>query len=254
MILQFLGCFGGETPQHRMTCILIDEIYLLDAGCATSALAIEQQLKIESVIISHSHWDHIISVPLLLDNFLMMGRQKSLTVSSIEPVIENLKKHVFNNLLWPDYASISRLSSLVEFEVFKEEEENKVGHLNVIPIAVNHTTPAVGYIIRQKDKSLLYTGDTGPTEKIWEIANSLPDIKCVIVESTFPSRLSNVARLSKHMTPQTLKIELKKLNNKDIPILIFHAKPQYFNEIEEEISSIGNSHIEMIKPGAVYIL
>ena len=55
MELRVLGCHGGETPQHRTTAFLIDERLTLDAGALTSQLTLEDQARIEVVLVSHSH-------------------------------------------------------------------------------------------------------------------------------------------------------------------------------------------------------
>jgi ribonuclease BN (tRNA processing enzyme) len=110
----------------------------------------------------------------------------------------------------------------------------------------------VGYTIRKGRSAILYAGDTGPTERIWEEANELADLKALILEVSFPNRLGAAAVDSGHMTPGALKRELKKLRRKDILILLAHMKPQYLNLLRMEIRQLGRRRVSFLRPGQRY--
>ncbi len=79
MRLDVLGCHGGELPRCRTTCFLIDEVLALDAGALTASLPLDQLLKVDDIVVSHSHFDHVKDLPLLAD--LIVGRrEKPVTV------------------------------------------------------------------------------------------------------------------------------------------------------------------------------
>ena len=59
MRLRVLGCHGGESATHRTTCFLIDDVLALDAGALTRGLSVPEQAKIDAVVLSHIHLDHI---------------------------------------------------------------------------------------------------------------------------------------------------------------------------------------------------
>ena len=51
MKIRVLGCHGSELPGHNPTAFLINDSILLDAGAVTSALTLEEQLKIKAILI-----------------------------------------------------------------------------------------------------------------------------------------------------------------------------------------------------------
>lgn len=126
------------------------------------------------------------------------------------------------------------------------------GH-TVCAYRVNHTVPAVGYVISdKKGRSLLYTGDTGPTEAIWKTPLK---VNAVIVEVSFPNSMAALAIKTGHLTPKLLKKELAKMKFLPDRIFITHPKPQYIKQITKEIEDIsakGKIRIRILKSGDVY--
>lgn len=68
MDLRVLGCHGGETPRHRTTAFLLDERLAIDAGALTSQLEMAEQDRLQGVLVSHSHLDHIRDLATIVDN------------------------------------------------------------------------------------------------------------------------------------------------------------------------------------------
>ena len=68
MQVQVLGCSGGIGDGRHTTSFLIDDDILLDAGSGVSRLSRAALARIDHVFITHSHLDHILSLPLLLDS------------------------------------------------------------------------------------------------------------------------------------------------------------------------------------------
>jgi ribonuclease BN (tRNA processing enzyme) len=112
--------------------------------------------------------------------------------------------------------------------------------------------PAVGYFIKQGNTAIIYTGDTGPSDQIWEVANQRPELRALLIETSFPNKLSEVAQKSGHLTPRLLKEELLKLNRNDLTILLAHMKPQYLPVLRKEIKKIPYPRISLLRQGARY--
>ena len=85
--------------------------------------------------------------------------------------------------------------------------------------------------------SFLITGGC-TADRVWEIANATDNLKCVIVDCSFPNHLEDLAVASGHMTPQMLARDLKKLERK-IPILVYHLKPSFERQMAEELDALG---------------
>jgi len=63
--LRILGCSGGFGAGLRTTSFLWDADTLIDAGTGVGDLSLEELLKIDQIFLTHSHLDHIVSIPFL---------------------------------------------------------------------------------------------------------------------------------------------------------------------------------------------
>lgn len=252
MKIRVLGCHGSEFQGGQTTAFLINDCLLLDAGTVASALTLDEQRKIRSILITHPHLDHTKDILFLADNIIVENRA-SIEVVSIPEVLEILKSYLLNDKIWPDFTILPTADDpILRFRSIKTGEDIRIGGLTVKAISVNHTVDAIGYIVRDETSSILYTGDTGPTDKIWEEANKLSNLKAVIVETSFPNHLHKLAEMSGHLTPMMLRDQLNKLKNFNSSILIFHMKPQYLPELENEITKLENLNIIILKQGKVF--
>lgn len=235
MDIQVLGASGGDYDTFRSTSLLINENILLDAGAVVSLLRIDEILRIENVILTHPHIDHVKDLAMISD--LIVNRRKTpLSIWGTEHTISVLKRHLFNNLLWPDFTSIpSRKNPAIRYKILKEEMENKIDSINVFPVRVNHTVETMGFIIKEKDSSFVISGDTGPTERLWKFVNRTENLKCLFIELSFPDSRKEIAKRSKHLTPMMLRDELMKIDKKDIPVLLYHMKPLYIETLKKEV-------------------
>ena len=64
-------------------------------------------------------------------------------------------------------ACIRRSCSLQEL---KPEEEVVVGDLHITPVPVDHAVPTFGYIVTDGKSTVVFGADSGPTERIWQLA------------------------------------------------------------------------------------
>jgi len=252
--IRVLGAYGSEGPAHRPAAFLVNDRILLDAGTVSAALSMEEQVEIDYALISHAHLDHVVGLAFLTDTLAMTGPDKPVVAASIAPVVEALRTHAFNDSLWPDFSRIpSPEAPVLHFRTLPEEAESRVNELWVQPVPVDHTVPTTGFIIHDGETGFVYSGDTGPTERIWAAARELRGLRAVIVESAFPDRLDRMARASKHLTPTLLRREMEKIPP-DLPLWIFHIKPQFFEETAEELMKLNSSRIHILEQGKTYIL
>lgn len=232
----------------------MDDCVLVDAGTVGGALTVAEQVEIRHALISHAHLDHIAGLAFLTDTLAMVAPQRQVLVSSIAPVIESLRVHAFNDALWPNFTTIpSGSSPVLGFRSLVEEGEARVGELWVTPVPVEHTVPTTGYVIHDGETGFVYSGDTGPTERLWRVAREMRGLKALIVETAFPNRLDALARVSGHLTPEMLRREIDKMPP-DIPIWIFHIKPQLFQETAEQLATIDPTRIHTLEQGKTYSL
>ena len=251
MKLKVLGSFGSELDSYNMPAFLIDGCLLLDAGTIGRAIKEFERSKIRNILITHSHLDHVKGVPFLADNLYMKYKGLAVTIMSIPPVLQGLKNNLFNNILWPDFTRIpDRKNPVLKLKKITPGKQFKVCKHTVIAYGVNHSVPAVGYIIKDvRGKRILYTGDTGPTDSIWKATDR---IDCVIMEVSFPNRMEEFAIRTGHLTPGLVAEELQKMEQLPGRILINPQKPLYLKQIHREIESLQMKNVTIIRDGDTY--
>ncbi|MFZ4855833.1 MAG: 3',5'-cyclic-nucleotide phosphodiesterase [Desulfuromonadaceae bacterium] len=250
MRLRVLGCSGSSYPGHQSPAFLIDDNLLVDAGTVSAVLNEEEQNLIEAVLITHPHLDHIKGLAGLAENLLITGSSRFIHVYGLEAVLDILKKHLFNGLIWPDFGIIPDESApIIRWKILEPYKSTVVCGYTVFPVPVSHTVPASGFLISSRNARMLFTGDTGPTEAIWHHATEL---SLLVVEVSFPDSLEELALRSGHLTPRLLKIELGKLPDTPRRIMVMHLKSIYREQIISELVGHGLQHIEVMKEGAVY--
>ncbi|WFE68757.1 HD domain-containing phosphohydrolase [Thiomicrospira sp. R3] len=239
--IRFLGAYGSKAGAHHTTCIQLSEKTLIDAGNIMQALA-EEAVKIESIFLTHSHLDHILDIGFFIDHFFTQ-RSRSLKVFGLPSTLGALKKHIFNDDIWPDFTQIKLLNSALFAIEWVEIEFNQVYQpepgLLLTPIKANHTVEACGYIIERQGSAALFTGDTYTNPEVWQLLDQRDEIKSVIVDVSFPNRLANLAQVSKHMTPALLKQALSGIKRTDFSLYVFHLKPAFIDEIRSELGQVG---------------
>jgi ribonuclease BN (tRNA processing enzyme) len=257
MQFRVLGSFGGDSPQCRMTSFLVDGSVAVDAGAITRALPVAEQRSIRHVVVTHTHMDHTASLPFLIEN-IFGSNQGPVTFYSTRAVLAALRRHLFNNDTWPDFTRIpTQLFPSVRFVQIEAERPFTIpvrpgNDLEVTAVPVNHLVPTCGLLLRQGASSVLFTSDTGPTERIWSVANQTSDLVACITECSFPNRLQRVAEISLHLTPQRLAAELTKLDRR-VPVYVYHLKPPYVDEIRAELEATAfGHHVEELEQDRTY--
>jgi ribonuclease BN (tRNA processing enzyme) len=253
--LRVIGCHGGETPKHRTSAFLVDDRVAIDAGSLTSGMDLESQWALEAVLVSHAHLDHVRDLATIADNRCQKGCPP-LLIAGTKATIAILKKHFFNDLLWPDFSRIPtvRRPAIAYFEL-KPEKAVSIAGYEVCAIPVSHTIECCAFTVRGPDGSLAYSGDTGPTERLWQVLNETQDLKALLMEVSFPSHLGRLARVSGHHTPETLGRELRKLKrSKELPVLLYHIKPSFQDAVERECARLARLNLTICSLGDQFIL
>jgi ribonuclease BN (tRNA processing enzyme) len=251
MQIEVLGCAGGQSLETRLTCLLIDGETALDAGSLAQALPVERQVGVRRILLSHSHTDHTNSIPFFVEN--VYGRSEgALDIYASGPTIYALRRHLFNNATWPDFTRIpNHLLPAVRFHELEDEVPVTFDGVTFTPIPVDHLVPTYGFLIEKNGSSVMWSSDTGPTQRLWEVANAAPGLRAVWIETSFDNSLQNIADLSYHLTPATLREELTKLE-RDVPVLLHHLKPVCAAKIRQEVASLGEPRIGFLEQGRVY--
>ncbi|MGK6308152.1 3',5'-cyclic-nucleotide phosphodiesterase [Variovorax sp. DT-64] len=245
MQVRVLGCSGAIAKDCRTTSFLVDSDLLVDAGTGVGDLSLEEMGAIDDVVLTHSHLDHVAALPLMLDA-VASRRNKPLRVHALRATIEALRAHVFNNVIWPDFASIPSLEApFVSFHDIVVGQELQLGtqapkNIEVLPAV--HTVPACGYAVRcaKGGPHWVFSGDTERNPAFWQRVNQL-DVAMLVIETAFSNREQALARRSLHLSPATLADELAHIPvDKGYPIYITHTKPAETEEIMSQIAGLAD--------------
>ena len=160
MNIRVLGCYGSKFPGHNTACFLLNEEILLDAGTITSVLSLEEQIKIEYVLVTHTHLDHVCDIMFLADNLYYSKKEyPAIRVLSTQGVIDALRANLFNNIIWPDFSSIPTPEKpLLKFEIIQLGVRFQLNNLTITSVRVNHTVETIGYVIESESGSFVFIG------------------------------------------------------------------------------------------------
>jgi ribonuclease BN (tRNA processing enzyme) len=224
MELRILGCSGGEAEGNRLTGLLVNGCVAIDAGSLTQALSVPEQIGIRQIFISHSHLDHICSLPFFTKN-IYGHTEVPVEIRALPGTLDTLRRHLFNDEIWPDFSVIpSPDNPIIRFSEILPGTTYELEGLRITPIPVNHLVPCVGYLVEDDHSAFLFSSDTAETEQIYRVANRTKNLKLFITEASFPNEMGWLADASKHLTPEKLGRELKKLQPA-VQVGIYHLTP-----------------------------
>lgn len=248
MQVRVLGCSGAIAKDCRTTSFLVDTDLLVDAGTGVGDLTLDEMVRIDDVVLTHSHLDHIAALPLMLDA-IGSRRTQPLRVHALRDTIDALRVHVFNNVIWPDFESIpSPESPFVSFHDIAVGQQLPLGSrepkvVEVLPAV--HTVPACGFAVRRAEGGAhwVFSGDTERNASFWERVNTL-DVAMLVIETAFSSREQALAERSLHLSPAVLADELTHIRpGKQYPIYITHTKPAETDEIMSQIEALVDDQV-----------
>jgi ribonuclease BN (tRNA processing enzyme) len=246
MKIEILGGHGGQAKGYFTTSFLIDDKLLIDAGAVAGALTVEQQTRIENILISHCHLDHTKDLAFLCDNCFGL-RPGPFQVYTHATVKHMIKAHLLNDIIWPDFTVLPTAARpTIAINAIVEEVAVDLGGYRITPVKVRHAHDAMGFIIEHGGSAVVFTLDTGPTERIWELSKRTPNLKAIFTEVSFPNSLAAVAEVSDHHTPGSLSRELEKMPA-TVPVILTHLKPNYREQILRELDALGEDRISVLE-------
>ncbi len=243
---------GRASARQHLLSIVIDDCVAIDAGCLAMACSQIQRENVRDIILTHTHLDHIAGLPLFIDD-LFASLTEPVRIHATGEMIAILERDIFNWSIYPRFSELSNEhGKVLNYCEFERGSDFDVKHLSVKSIGVNHPVSANGYIVSDGVSAIALTGDTAETEDFWKACNRTPDLKAVFVECAFPDELVDLARVSDHLTPSRLKLEIEKLTERDYPVYVVNLKPMYREKILEQLKNAGMDRVEAMVVGEAY--
>lgn len=241
MELKVLGCSGGVGGRLRTTTLLIDDDVLIDAGTGLGDLNLQSMASIRHIFLTHSHLDHITSIPFLVDT-LFDSIKEPIIIHALAATIDALKTHIFNNIIWPDFSRLPNADNpVMKFQVMQPGEVVEIKNRKIEMIQVNHIVAGVGYRVESATGAFAFSGDTTTNDTFWQALNNHQNLDVLIVESAFSNKDITLCHLSGHYCAELLGPDLAKLNHK-AEVYISHNKPGAEGKIFAECQTAINSH------------
>ena len=262
MILQVLGCSGSIAAGCRTTSFLLDGDVLIDAGTGVGDLPLAELARIDHILISHSHLDHVLGIGLLADSVMRVRSAQArgaIQVHALPETLAALRTHIFNGVIWPDFTRLpSAEQPMLELVPFAVGEQLMLAGKRIEVLSAAHTVPAVGFAVECAVPAgaaanegrgwWIYTGDTGPNPALWERLRQMR-VAHLIIETAFSDEERQLARISRHLCPSALGHELAQLGG-SVDVHITHIKPGEVEAVMSEIGRLGTPHrIQALEAG-----
>lgn len=239
----------GSAPEHAgvrqfVSSYLISDRVAIDAGCLGFYRTPQEQCQIRHVFLTHCHADHIASLPIFLENVHATGCECPVVYGQAH-TLESLQKHVFNDVIWPDFIGLgARTWPFVRLQELRPEETIEVEGLRILPVAVHHAVPTFGYLVSEGEATVVFGGDSGPTERVWALARQAPSLRGVFLEASFPNSMRGLAEVSLHLTPEMFAGEVAKMPPATRVIAV-HIKAAYRQAVVKELRALGIPGLEI---------
>ena len=252
MRIRILGCSGGIGAGSRTSAMLIDNDVLLDAGTGISDLALEELKSIRHVFLTHAHLDHIAGLPMLVDAKFEQDFEIPVTVYARHETLEALRAHLFNDVIWPDFAKIpSADNPMLRYVVCNPGDIISIGNRDFHAVDVSHSVPSLGYTVKNAGGVFAVSGDTKTNQTLWPILNACDDLKVLVIEVSFSDEHEELATTAGHYCPSTMCRDLELLNHNP-DIWLTGMKPGQEEKILREVmAALPDKNVRMLSRGTI---
>lgn len=252
MRIRVLGCSGGIGAGARTSAMLIDNDVLIDAGTGIGDLDLNDLDSIRHVFLTHAHLDHIAGLPMLADRVFDENFETPLTVYAREETLRAVQDHLFNGVIWPDFAKLpSPQNPMLRYHVCSPGDTVTIDHRDFYAVDVMHSVPSLGFTVQNSGGAFAVSGDTKTNETLWPVLNACDDLRVLVIEVSFPDEMQDLAADSGHYTPRTLTDDLRRLRHEP-EIWLTGMKPGEEDTIYEQVKQAApGKNIKMLSRGTI---
>ena len=261
MLIRVLGCSGAIAAGCRTTAFLVGDDVLIDAGTGVGDLTLEELARIDHILVSHSHLDHVLAIGLLADSVIRpraAAGRRPVQGHALAPTLDALRRHIFNGVIWPDFTRLpSAAAPVLELVPIEHGQQLRLGGKTIEVLCASHTVPACGFAVQGRAGWWVYTGDTGPNPALWRRLREMP-VSQLVIETAFGDDERELAQVSRHLCPQLLGCELAALagtGNSAVAVYITHIKPGELDAVMAEVGHLALPHrVEALSAGQTLCL
>lgn len=245
MKIRLLGSSVPDPSRRQyVSSYLINGTVGIDVGCTGFYGSPQEQEAIRHIFLTHSHTDHTASLPILVEN-AWTPTDACPTIYGSHETLDAVQKHIFNDVMWPDFVAISRTAPpFLRMSPLQPEMLIEADRLRVIPVPVHHLVPTLAYVVEDGRSAVIFGADSGPTSRIWEVAHRTPNLRAVFLEACFPNSLHDLAKASLHLTPEMFAGEAAKIP-RGVRIIAVHIKVRYREQVIRELEALNLANLEI---------
>jgi ribonuclease BN (tRNA processing enzyme) len=245
MKIRLLGSSVPDAARRQyVSSYLINGTVGIDLGCTGFYGSPQEQEAIKHVFLTHSHTDHTASLPIFVEN-AWTSAGNCPTIYGSRETLDAMQKHIFNDVIWPDFIALSRnMPPFLRMCPIESEVPVQAAGLRITPVPVNHVVPTFGYVISDANSAIIFGADSGPTDRIWQVAHQTPNLRAVFLEACFSNSLTSLAKASLHLTADMFGGEVAKIPA-GVKIIAIHIKVRYRDQVIRELESLGLPNLEI---------
>lgn len=251
-----LNYVDGVTVGGNTSCVEVwggNTLLILDAGSGLRNLGVslmEKNLASRNttihILISHTHWDHIMGFPFFSPAFVPSNR---IFIYGCHSNIEKRFLNLFHRHHFP--IDIEALTAKISFVHFSEGEDMDIGGFRVSSIPLHHPGISYAYRITHAKRSLVYATDGEyrdlSEESLWNYLEFFRNCQLLIFDSQFTLEETMRKEGWGHSSSLTgvdfaVKANIERL-------ALFHHEPSYDDHRLEEIRDKTIRYHELIGNG-----
>lgn len=247
--IRVLGCSGAIGAGQRTTAFLLDDRVLLDCGTGVGELTVAEMARIDDVVLTHAHLDHVQLLPMLAevacDARMIPGGRGPVRVHALPETLDALRAHLFNGVIWPDFLRIPSvdqptltLHPCAVGDTLILGTGRHARRLRLLPAA--HPVPACGIAVDTAEGWWAFTGDSGAHTACWSILATMP-IAHLVADVSFPNAQAALAERAGHLIPETLTQLLRELPG-SVPVHVSHLKAGDADRVMAQVMAIDTPH------------
>ena len=170
-----LGCGALAAKNRSYSSLLVQtrtRLFLFDCGASPVQRVMEagsEPLTLDALFLTHHHTDHLYSLPILIHELRLRGREMPIGIFFPEPAQQKVEKVIETFFTGePNLPKLNLNRVKLESETLVFEEDG----LKVLSSPVEHSIPALAYKVVEERKSLVYAPDTVPCEQLVRFAEN----------------------------------------------------------------------------------
>jgi cAMP phosphodiesterase len=170
-------------------------------------------------------------------------KRPPIVVHALPQTLDALRQHIFNGVIWPDFTRLPTPEApALRFEPIEVGQVLSLDGHRIEVLSAAHTVPAVGFAVDAGgDRGWwVYTGDTGPNPALWRRLASMK-VAHLVIETAFSDDESQLANVSRHLCPSTLREELQHLAG-SVDVYVTHMKPGEVCAVMNGVSTFDTPH------------